>query len=177
MSEKVEIVYKGAVPGGLKVMTDGETVWLTQAQICALLGRERSVITKHINNALREGEITVKSNVQNLHIPNSDKPVKFYDLDVVISVGYRVKSIQGTLFRRWATRILREMLLRRVEEAKGIAKLTQRVAKVEGDVEQIKGGMNYLVRQLSAPKDLPRRRIGFGVGEDDKPSKLYGKLS
>jgi len=69
MSEKVEIVYKGAVPGGLKVMTDGETVWLTQAQICALLGRERSVITKHINNALREGEITVKSNVQNLHIP------------------------------------------------------------------------------------------------------------
>jgi len=88
-----------------------------------------------------------------------------------------VKSFQGTRFRQWATRILREMLLRRVEEVKGIAKLTQRVAKVEGDVEQIKGGMNYLVRQLSAPQDPPRRRIGFGVSEDDKPAKPYGKLS
>jgi len=79
----------------------------------------------------REGEITARSNVQNLHIPNSDKPVKFYDLDVVISVGYRVKSIQGTLFRRWATRILREMLLRRkirraVASALASAKMTSR---------------------------------------------------
>jgi len=172
-------VYKGAVPGGLKVMTDGETVWLTQEQMCLLFGRERSVITKHINNVFKEGELPKKGFVQILHKTSEvgGRPVALYNLDVVISVGYRVKSFQGTRFRQWATRILREMLLRRVEEAKGIAKLTQRVAKVEGDVEQIKGGMSYLVRQLSAPQDPPRRRIGFGVGEDDRPAKPYGKLS
>ena len=98
------IVYEGENAPSINVLTDGETVWLTQAQMCQLFGRERSVITKHIKNALKEGEVSNESNVQNLHIAKSDKPVKFYDLDVIISVGYRVKSLQGTLFRRWATR-------------------------------------------------------------------------
>ena len=97
-----------------------------------------------------------------------------YNLDVVISVGYRVKSIQGTRFRQWATRVLREMLLNRLDEIKRIAKLKRRMDSAEGDIKQIKGGMSYLVQQLSAPPDPPRRRIGFG-NDGDTLSKPYGK--
>ena len=102
------------------------------------------------------------------------KDVVAYNLDVVISVGYRVKSIQGTRFRQWATRILREMLLNRLDEIKRIAKLERRMDSAEGDIKQIKGGVSYLVQQLSAPQEPPRRRIGFGC-DDDKPSKPYGR--
>lgn len=89
-----------------------ETVWLTQAQMATLFQKERSVITKHIRNVFDEGELDEKSNVQNLHIANSDKPVKFYSLDVIISVGYRVKSLQGTRFRIWATERLKEYMIK-----------------------------------------------------------------
>jgi prophage maintenance system killer protein len=96
--------------GVVEVRLDGDTVWLNQEQMTQLFGRERSVITKHIRNVFNEGELDEKSNVQNLHIPHSDKPVRFYNLDVIISVGYRVKSPQGVQFRQWATRLLREHL-------------------------------------------------------------------
>ena len=80
----------------IDVRMEGETLWLTQAQIAELFGRERSVITKHISNIFSDGEIDIKSNVQYLHIPNSDKPVAFYALNVILAVGYRVKSPRGT---------------------------------------------------------------------------------
>jgi hypothetical protein len=95
----------------LDVWVEFETVWLTQSQMVLLFERERTVITKHINNIFKEGELDEKSNVHFLHIANSDKPVKIYNLDVIISVGYRVKSIRGTAFRRWATKILKEYML------------------------------------------------------------------
>lgn len=94
------------------VRMDGETVWLTQEQIAQLFERERSVITKHIGNVFAEGELPEESNVQILHIAHSDKPVKLYSLDVIISVGYRVKSRRGTQFRIWATQRLREYLVK-----------------------------------------------------------------
>lgn len=96
----------------IDVRFENETVWLSQAQMCVLFGRERSVITKHINNIFEEKELDENSNVQILHIANSDKPVKFYNLDVIISVGYRVKSQQGTQFRIWATQRLKEYIIK-----------------------------------------------------------------
>lgn len=95
----------------LEVTLDHETVWLRQEQMSELFGRERSVISKHIRNVFIEGELDEKSNVQNLHIAGSDKPVKFYNLDVIISVGYRVKSQRGTQFRIWASNILKQYLI------------------------------------------------------------------
>lgn len=89
---------------------EGDTLWLNQAQIAELFGRDRSVITKHILNIFNEGEFKKESNVHNLHIANSDKPVTFYSLDVILAVGYRVKSPRGTQFRQWATAILHEYL-------------------------------------------------------------------
>jgi len=77
--------------------------------MCRLFGRDRSVITKHIRNIFGEEELDEKSNVHFLHIANSDKPVKYYNLDVIISVGYRAKSQQGTLFRIWETQRLKEL--------------------------------------------------------------------
>jgi hypothetical protein len=109
-----EIQVYEAADGGVRVEVrlERETVWLTQEQMSRLFGRERSVITRHLGNIFREGELDHKSNVQNIHIAGSDKPVKFYNLDVIISVGYRVKSLAGTSFRQWATRTLREHLVR-----------------------------------------------------------------
>jgi len=117
----------------LDVRLERDTVWLTQAQMAELFGRERSVITKHIGNVFKEGELDEKSNVQNLHIAGSDKPVRFFNLDVIISVGYRVKSLRGTQFRIWATQTLRDHLVqgytfnkRRLEE-KGLTEMEQAV--------------------------------------------------
>ncbi|TKC00695.1 virulence RhuM family protein [Pedobacter cryophilus] len=96
----------------LNALLENETIWLTQEQMRQLFDRERSVITKHIGNVFSEGELEEKSNVQILHISGSDKPVKFYNLDVIISVGYRVKSQRGTQFRIWATKTLKEYIIK-----------------------------------------------------------------
>lgn len=108
-----EVLLYQSTDGGpaLDVRLERDTVWLSQAQMSELFGRERSVLTKHVNNVFKEGELEKKSNVQNLHIAGSDKPVAFYSLDVIISVGYRVKSQRGTQFRIWATNVLRQHLV------------------------------------------------------------------
>jgi prophage maintenance system killer protein/prophage antirepressor-like protein len=95
----------------LEVHLQNETVWLTQAQMAELFGRERSVITKHLRTIFQTGELDEESNVQKMHIAFSDKPVTYYNLDVIISVGYRVNSRQGTQFRQWATQVLRQYLV------------------------------------------------------------------
>ena len=177
------IVYKSPDGGELPVKTDGETVWLTQRQMCQLFGRDRTVITKHINNIFKEGELVREVVCAKFAHTTPHGAVKgksqiqevvLYNLDVLISVGYRVKSLQGTRFRQWATRILREMLLNRLDEVKRIGNLERRMDAVEGDIKQIKGGMNYLVQQLSAPPDPPRKRIGFNNGGSSS-TKPYGK--
>ena len=96
----------------LDVLTDGDTVWLSQEQMAALFERERSVVTKHIGKVFTEGELPEESNVQILHFAHSDKPVRLYSLDVIISVGYRVRSRRGTQFRIWATQRLREYIVK-----------------------------------------------------------------
>ena len=104
-SNKGEIVmYQPDETIRLEVRIEDETVWLTQQQISDLFLRDRSVINRHINNVFKEGECDKESNVHFLHIPNSDKPVMYYSLDVIIPVGYRVKSLNGTKFRRWLCR-------------------------------------------------------------------------
>ena len=105
------IIYEPTDGGHVTVRLEGESLWLTQEQIADLFQRERSVITKHLRNIFKDGELVEESNVQNLHIAGSDKPVKFYNLDAIISVGYRVNSRRGTQFRQWATGILRDHLM------------------------------------------------------------------
>ena len=90
----------------------GDTVWLTQKEMAELFQRDQSVISRHINNVFKEGELDAESSMHFLHIANSDKPVAFYNLDVIISVGYRVNSHRGTQFRIWAIGTLRKYLVK-----------------------------------------------------------------
>jgi hypothetical protein len=96
----------------IQVVMQGDTVWLTQKEMAELFQRDQSVISRHINSVFKEGELEAESSMHFLHIANSDKPVAFYNLDVIISVGYRVKSHRGTQFRIWATGTLREYLVK-----------------------------------------------------------------
>ena len=95
----------------LTVPVENETVWLTQAQMTELFQVDRTVITRHVNNVFKENELIRESNVQKMHIPNSDRPVQFYSLEVIISVGYRVKSNRGVEFRQWANSVLKQYIM------------------------------------------------------------------
>jgi len=113
-SGKGEIILYRAPDGraALDVRFEEDTLWLTQKQIAELFATERSVITKHLRNIFNSGELDEKRNVQKMHIPGSDKSVTFHNLDVILSVGYRVNSKRGTQFRIWATGVLREHLVK-----------------------------------------------------------------
>lgn len=140
--ENTSIIIYQSEDGITKIETrlENETVWLTQAQMGELFGKERTVITKHINNIFDEQELDEKSNVQILHIANSDRPTKFYNLDVIISVGYRVKSHQGTKFRQWATARLREYIV------KGFT--------MNDELLKQAGGGNYFEELLARIRDI-----------------------
>ena len=107
------VLYQPEGEVKLEVRVENETVWLTQAQMAELFRKNQSVIARHIQNAISEGEITKESNMQILHNTLSKyKPTTFYSLDVIISVGYRVKSANGVKFRRWANQVLKDHLLK-----------------------------------------------------------------
>ena len=131
----IEIFSVPNNPTELKVQFENDNVWLSQAQMAELFARERSVITKHINNIFQEQELDEKSSVQNLHIANSDKPVAHYNLDVIISVGYRVRSKVGVAFRQWATQRLKEYLIAGVSINQ---KRLEELGKILSIVEQAK---------------------------------------
>ncbi len=110
--EKNEIIIFENQNIKLEVNLKDETVWLTQKQMSELFDKDRTVITRHINNIFKEKELDEKSNVQKMHFANSDRPITLYNLDVIISVGYRVKSQNGTKFRQWANKILKDYMLK-----------------------------------------------------------------
>ena len=144
-AEKGEIVvYQPDEVTRLEVRVENDTVWLTQGQMAELFGRERTVITKHIRNIFAERELEEKSNVHFLHFANSDKPVKIFSLDVIISVGYRVKSVQGTRFRQWANKILKEYLLR------GFS-LNHRLGIIENRLDEHEKKIDFFVRTSLPP--------------------------
>ena len=95
------------------VRMENETVWLTQAQMASLFDKDQSVIARHIANVFKEGELDKESNMQILHNTLSKyKPTAIYNLDVIISVGYRVKSQRGVKFRQWANSVLKQYLVK-----------------------------------------------------------------
>ena len=105
------VIYQSPSGPDIHVKLEQDSVWLTQKQMSELFNTERSVITKHLRNIFDSGELEEKSNVQKMHIASSDKPVAFYNIDAIISVGYRVNSKRGTQFRIWATNVLRRHLV------------------------------------------------------------------
>lgn len=148
------VVYRPNETLRLDVNVENETVWLTQAQMVKLFERDQSVIARHIRNAFKEGEVSRESNMHFLHNAISDKPVQCYDLDVIISVGYRVKSLRGTQFRRWATQVLKDHLLKgysvntRLNQLED--KVDRRLAKHDQDIVELKEKVDFFV-QTSLP--------------------------
>lgn len=149
------ILYQPDEAVKLEVRLENETVWLTQAQIAELFQRDRTVITKHINNVFKEEELEEKSNVHFLHIADSDKPVKFYSLDVIISVGYRVKSKRGTQFRQWANKILKDYLLKGYSINQRVEELEKRVVRKltahDRQLEELTNKVDFFVRTSLPP--------------------------
>jgi len=161
------IIYQPDETIKLDVRLDQDTVWLSQTQMCELFQRERSVITKHINNVFKERELEKASVCANFaHTAGDGKiyRVAFYNLDVIISVGYRVKSLRGTQFRKWATKILKEYLL------KGYA-VNQKVNQLENKIEKKFSEHNARLDKLEKNVDffvktsLPPRQGVFYDGQ------------
>jgi len=110
MNNQVVVYENGEIEIKVSIDNQNDTIWLRQSEIAKLFEKERSVITRHINKIFQDEEVDEKSNVQKMHIANSDKPVKFYSLDVVLAVGYRTNSKKAIEFRKWATKILKQYI-------------------------------------------------------------------
>ena len=184
MSKEKESLDKGAVvfyKNKVEVRLDQETVWLTQKDLAALFKTERSVITKHIRNIFNTKELEEKSNVQKMHIANSDKPVTFYNLDVIISVGYRVNSKQGTQFRIWASTVLKQHLVEgytlnekrlklvqaKYQDLQKAVSLLENVASVEGIAQEVRGIAQVIAeysRALDILDDFDHERLNIPKG-------------
>lgn len=151
------ILYQPDSTLSLDVRVEDETVWLTQQQMSDLFERDRTVITRHINNIFKENELDEKSNVHFLHIALSDKPVKLYSLDVIISVGYRVKSIRGTQFRQWANKVLKEYLLRGYSVNQRLlhmeSRIDRRLAEHDCQIRELSGKVDFFLKTSLPPRE------------------------
>lgn len=145
MNNSIEIYHSQDGSVQLNVKLENETVWLSANQMAMLFDRDAKTIRKHINNVFADGELVKESNTHFLRVANSDKPVPFYNLDVIISVGYRVKSRQGVQFRQWATSVLKQYLIKgyvvnqqikldRYNELKDVVRLMSRSIVLQDNV-------------------------------------------
>ena len=143
----------------LNVKVDRDTVWLNRNQMSELFGRDVKTIGKHINNALREemdnSTVANFATVQNEGGRQVERSIEYYSLEMIISVGYRVNSRRGVLFRRWATSVLKEYLLRGSVRDQRIAKLEKRMTDAERSIDSI-------IYTLMPPLKENRTPIGFG---------------
>ena len=149
------VIYQPDDTTRLSVRFDGETVWLSQEQMIDLFQRDRSVISRHIANAFKEGEVDKENCLHILQTNAKGRPEVVYNLEVVTSVGYRVKSLRGVLFRRWATRVLKEYLLRgysfnaRMNQLED--KMDRRLAQHDQAIVDLKEKVDFFVQTKEPP--------------------------
>ena len=149
------IIFRPIDTISLEVRLENDTVWLTANQMSVLFDREESNIRRHIINIFNEDELERDINVHFLHVNGVKKPVPYYTLDVVISVGFRVKSKQGILFRQWANKVLKEYLLRGYTVNQRINlledKIDRKFAEHEAKLENINQQIDFFVRTSLPP--------------------------
>jgi len=131
----------------LNIFIKEGTIWLKQDEIAQLFDKDRTVITKHINNILKDEEVDKKSNVQKMHIANSDKPVKIYSLDIVLAVGYRTNSAKAIKFRQWATEVLKTYITNGYA-INGERITNQRFKSLETEVEILKSEVRNITNAI-----------------------------
>ena len=139
----------------IDVRLENETVWLTTQQMAMLFDREESNIRRHVINVFKEGELEKENNVHFLHVNGVKKPVHFYNLDVIISVGYRVKSRRGTAFRIWATKVLKEYMLRGYAINQRLLAMEEhmdkRIGRIENTLASHQEKIDFFVRTSLPP--------------------------
>ena len=140
----------------INVTLENETVWLTQAQIAELFQKDQSVIARHIANIFKEGELDKESNMQILHNTLSKyKPTAIYNLDVIISVGYRVKSQRGVQFRQWANRVIKDYMLKGYAINQQMLAMEERIGRQLQDhtlqIHDLQEKVNFFVRTSLPP--------------------------
>ena len=149
------ILYRPNDTISLEVRLENETVWLTANQMSALFNRDEKTIRKHINNVFNEDEVPQINNTHFLRVDGVKQPVAFYTLDVVISVGYRVKSKQGVIFRQWANKVLKQYLLngfainQRVNQLED--KIDKKFAEQDAKLEHLNKQVDFFVRTSLPP--------------------------
>ena len=150
------VIYQPDDTMRLEVKLADDSVWLSQEQMIELFQRDRSVISRHIRNAFQEGEVDEVNCLHFLQTNQKGRPEAVYNLDVVISVGYRVKSLRGTQFRRWATKVLREYALRGVAINNQLAaEVSQRLANHERRIESVEQRIDFVVKSaLPSPEQV-----------------------
>ena len=164
-NEREQVVYTGANGVKINALADVNTVWLNRQQLAVLFGRDVKTIGKHIANALKEellGMATVAkfATVQTEGERTVTRQVEYYDLDMILSVGYRVKSPEGVRFRRWANGVLKAILMQRVHDVRFLRELEKRLANHEGRISNAEKLIRYVVNTLTPPL-TKREPIGF----------------
>ena len=135
----------------LEVRMDGETVWLSANQMANLFDRDEKTIRKHINNVFSEEEVPKDINTQKVRVDGVKQPVAFYTLDVIISVGYRVKSKRGTAFRQWANMILKDYLLRGYSINRNLKEVHTQLGKHDKRISILEKKVDFFVRSSLPP--------------------------
>ena len=135
----------------LEVRMDGETVWLSANQMANLFDRDEKTIRKHINNVFSEEEVPKDINTHFLRVDGVKQPVAFYTLDVIISVGYRVKSKRGTAFRQWANMILKDYLLRGYSINRNLKEIHTQLGKHNKRISILEEKVDFFVRSSLPP--------------------------
>ena len=168
----------------LEVNMKDETVWLSQQQMAELFNRDIGVISRHIKNVFEE-ELDEKSNLQKMQIANSDKPINLYSLDVIISVGYRVKSKNGVAFRKWANKVLKDYLLKgyavnkkRLDYLEKTVKLIDIAGRIDKELKgteakEIIKVINNYKDALNLLDDYDHKRITKPQGINDNKKITY----
>ena len=179
MEKKYDVVKFVDDEFELEVRTDkeNETVWLTKEQISALFGRDRTVISRHISNIYNEGELDKKTSVHFLHISDNNpknRPPELYNLDVIISVGYRVKSKRGIIFRKWANNVLKDYLVKgyaindkRLEKLNKVIDIQNRMlaSALDIDTKSLENVINKYTTALNLLDDYDHQKIIKPTGD------------
>lgn len=148
------ILYQPDDEVRLEVRLENETVWLSIEEMAQLFGRDISVIGKHIRNVFKEGELQKESVWAKFAYTASDGKtyqVDYYNLDVIISVGYRVKSHRGTQFRQWANKVLKDYLLRGYSVNQRLEQIDTRIEKHEKQIDYLTDKVEFFVRTSLPP--------------------------
>lgn len=165
MGNSLKIISKSFNNIDVQIDVQHETVWLNKNEIAQVFEIDRSGVSRHISHIFAQGELDKKSNVQKMHIPNSDKPVEFFSLDVILAVGYKANSPKASAFRRWVSNVLKQYLVDgyAVNE-KQLQKQKSKVAQLQNAIKLLNRSIEHQADNLDDAKKLSALMADFASG-------------